>query len=94
MREEFERINPMPSGVIRCGNEYASTDYGWMSRDYVNAFKAFSAGWKASRAALCVQMPKITDFARDSSGARELLNFEFAVECVARELDDAGVRYE
>lgn len=50
--------------------------------------------WQGSRSALCVELPKITDFAKDSSGAREVLNFEFAVECVARELNDVGVRYE
>ena len=51
-------------------------------------------GWVASRAALCVELPKITDFAKDSRGARDVLNFEFAVECVARELNDVGVRHE
>lgn len=50
--------------------------------------------WQESRSALCVELPKITDFAKDSRGAREVLNFEFAVECVARELNDVGVRYE
>lgn len=84
MREEFE------AWAINCdlctfavGDEYKymTTEWAWRA-------------WEASRAALCVELPKITDFAKDSRGAREVLNFEFAVECVARELNDVGVRYE
>ena len=94
MREEFEtwvksyaekiKYKYMDRVLLRdSADGYLST---WVDSTWI--------GWKASRAALCVQMPKITDFARDSSGERELLNFEFAVECIARELNDAGVRYE
>ena len=73
----------------------------WLKPDPVRAGEYFDNGtqsmwesWQASRAALCVELPKITDFAKDYRGAREVLNFEFAVECVARELNDVGVRHE
>lgn len=95
MREEFEAWHTeqckadgmdwrdLSSELDRDGDGYVYTgaQYSWRA-------------WKASRAALCVELPKITDFAKDSRGSREVLNFEFAVECVARELNDVGVRHE
>lgn len=91
--EEFERMNPIPAGVIRCGNGYAATDWGWASRDYVNAFKAFSDGWKASRAALCVELPSfengsIRGYSGDCEEAR------MVIDCVAESLEAAGVSYK
>ena len=87
MREEFEAWCASIGFTLK-PNAFDNGDYamgyGW---EEWNA-------WQASRAALRVELPRITDFAKDSRGAREVLNFEFAVECVARELNDVGVRHE
>ena len=85
MREEFERINPMPSGVIRCGRSYAATDYGWQSQDYVKAFDAFALGWQASRESLCVELP---DFEQDCGECH------YHAGSIKTALDDAGVCYK
>lgn len=92
MREEFEAwcckrgytLKPAETNcgvIIEGAYGYPRVQLAWES-------------WQESRSALCVELPKITDFAKDYRGAREVLNFEFAVECVARELNDVGVRYE
>ena len=86
MREEFELINPMPSGVIRCGCSYAATDYGWQSQDYVKAFDAFALGWQASRAALCVELPNWHD-----DGHGEPMYYE---SDITNALEASGVRYK
>ena len=95
MREEFESA----WAESRCDDDGVIGNKP--TRSTVNA-DCYSGGaaqfawvwWQMSRASLCVELPKITDFAKDSRGAREVLNFEFAVECVARELNDVGVRHE
>lgn len=86
--EEFERMNPIPAGVIRCGNGYAATDWGWASRYYVNAFKAFSDGWKASRAALCIELPKTPSF---SASDEPDLAFEEGVDVMKEIIEAVGV---
>lgn len=83
MREEFEKINPTPSGVIRCGDSYAATDWGWVSQDYVKAFKAFKSGWEVSRRDIVVKLPRCwNDEQRDYRD--ELVDT----------LNDLGVKYE
>lgn len=86
--EEFERMNPIPAGVIRCGNGYAATDWGWASRYYVNAFKAFSDGWKASRAALCVELPDLSMYENDGEWGS---GYSCAVSDLKGELNQIGV---
>lgn len=93
MREEFESWFLIVSGVDvfsdRDGDAYKCED-----DESTRYLCGIWLSWKASRSSLCVELPKITDFSKDSRGARDVLNFEFAVECVARALNDVGVRHE
>lgn len=88
MREEFEAWY---------GEQFKYSDKKLTSHGetYLSPFVGgLWSAWQASRAAMRVELPRIADFAKDSRGAREVLNSEFAVECVARELNDVGVRHE
>ena len=97
MREEFEAfvINRMKeSGFLEVEVRVEMLGVSSDGSYFDGTVDAWWYFWQASRAALRVELPKITDFAKDYRGAREVLNFEFAVECVARELNDVGVSYE
>ena len=88
MREEFEawyegHCAPLESDWFKRDSDFPD-DY-----DYFPAQEAW-AGWKASRAALCVELPsRISD---DSD--KWAVGYDFGVNMAADALDSAGVRYK
>ena len=88
MREEFEawyegHCAPLESGWFKRDSDFPD-DY-----EYFPAQEAW-AGWKASRAALCVDLPK-----RFSDERKEFsIGFDVAVEHVVAALHESGVRYK
>lgn len=96
VRQEFEKHNPIPAGVMRCGDSYAATDWGWVSQDYVKAFKQFKLGWKASRDMTVVKLP---DYKREYQSSSHFEDgfgkgYNKSLNDVCDCLEDAGVRYE
>ena len=71
MREEFEKC------WRECGNCEEDDIYN------TNEYEVFKFAWKASRAALCVELPK--QYQTDSIGA---------AYCVDAVIDSAGVQYK
>lgn len=84
MREEYEAwfCSTMPYKIAK-ESWFAVMDDG----DYIiTDVQAGWAGWKASRAALCVELPK--QYSTDSIGSA------YCVDAVIDSLDSAGVRYK
>ena len=84
MREEFEawyegHCAPLESDWFKRDSDFPD-EY-----DYFPAQEAWS-GWKASRAALCVELPK--QYSTDSIGSA------YCADAVIDSLDMAGVRYK
>ena len=88
MREEFEawyegHCAPLESDWFKRDSDFPD-DY-----DYFPAQEAWS-GWKASRAALCVELPsRISD---DSD--KWSVGYDFGVDAAADSLDSVGVHYK
>ena len=83
MREEYEAwfCSTMPYKIAK-ESWFAVMDDG----DYiVTDVQAGWAGWKASRAALCVELPK--QYSTDSIGSA------YCVDAVIDSLDSAGISY-
>lgn len=79
MREEFEAWAKDEDHLVLKDNDdgeyiFRHVRYAWQS-------------WKASRAALCVELPSTDSFGDEQA----LFNFEDAVQVA---LDKSGVRYE
>lgn len=84
MREEYEAwfCSTMPYKIAK-ESWFAILDDG----DYIIMdVQAGWAGWKASRAALCVELPK--QYSTDSIGSA------YCVDAVIDSLDSAGIRYK
>ena len=84
MREEYEAwfCSTMPYKIAK-ESWFAVMDDG----DYIiTDVQAGWAGWKASRAALCVELPK--QYSTDSIGSA------YCVDAVIDSLDAAGISYK
>ena len=84
MREEYEAwfCSTIPYKIAK-ESWFAVMDDG----DYIiTDVQAGWAGWKASRAALCVELPK--QYSTDSIGSA------YCVDAVIDSLDAAGIRYK
>ena len=85
MREEFEAwAKPIGFDVDYIYADDAFKCYCFTATQ--NAFDAWKSGWQASRAALCVELPK--QYSTDSIGSA------YCVDAVIDSLDSAGVRYK
>ena len=88
MREDYEAwfCSTMPYKIAK-ESWFAVMDDG----DYIiTDVQAGWAGWKASRAALCVELPsRISD---DSD--KWSVGYDFGVDAAADSLDSVGVRYK
>lgn len=86
MREEFEAwfCSTIPYQIAK-SSWFAIMDDG----DYIiTDVQASWAGWKASRAALCVELPKTPDF---SASDEPDLAFEWGVDVMKDLIESAGV---
>ena len=88
MREEFEAWISRSKVCISKGAMVEVRSDGHYTDGRVDLqWKA----WKASRAALCVELPSAHELASDSCGIKEMVAFNFAISVVGEKLKSVGI---
>jgi hypothetical protein len=81
LRDEFEATFPIPRSCKRCGDGYAAIAYNaWECLEYIAKWE----GWKASRAAIKIELPPEHE---QAYGAYDGTELRYALDC-------AGISYE
>ncbi len=96
MREEFEDRFPIPEGI-----EWRGTDYFPVQTDNVHVYVALAGAaarysamwqaWKASRAALRVELPEKMEPTRNIYGNLIIGSYNAVLDAVKEALQQAGI---